>query len=374
MQRLNIGVIRGDGIGPELVDAALRVLDAVAASDGLAFDLVEIDAGADAYRRHGTACADEDVELMRSGVDATLKGPVGLPDVRRPDGTEAGLLGGILRTGLQVYANVRPVLLLPGVRGRLVDQEPGSIDYVIVRENTEGLYASRGKGVGNQWAVSDTMIVTREGTLRVCRRAFEIARQRSGAPADGARRVTCVEKSNVLRSHALFREIFLEVAADYPDVEADTIYADAAAQALVLDPGRFDVLVMENFLGDILSDLGGGTVGGISLCPSGNIGDDCAYFEPIHGSAPSIAGRGLANPTGQILAAAMMLEYLGHAGAASRVRRGVADALADGDARIAPDGSAVGGPDAIARAVVDHLANTGLSPATPQASERNGPA
>jgi isocitrate/isopropylmalate dehydrogenase len=316
VQALNIAVIRGDGIGPELVDAALRVLEAAGSADDLTFELTEVRAGAGAYRETGTACAPEDVELMRSGVDATLKGPVGLPDVRHPDGTEAGLLGGILRTGLQVYANVRPVLLLPGVRGRLTGHEPGSIDYVIVRENTEGLYASRGKGVGNRWAVSDTMIITPEGTLRVCRRAFELARARAGAPADGAHRVTCVDKSNVLRSLALFREIFFEVASEYPDVEADAIYADAAAQALVLDPGRFDVLVMENFLGDVLSDLGGGTVGGISLCPSGNIGDDCAYFEPIHGSAPAIAGRGLANPTGQILAAAMMLEHAGHPGIA----------------------------------------------------------
>jgi 3-isopropylmalate dehydrogenase len=347
------------------------VLEAAGAADDLAFEYVEVNAGAGAYRETGVACAPEDVELMRTGVDATLKGPVGLPGVRHPDGTEAGLLGGILRTGLQVYANVRPVLLLPGVQGRLVGYEPGGIDYVIVRENTEGLYASRGKGVGNQWAVSDTMIVTREGTLRVCRRAFEIARARSGAPADGVTRVTCVDKSNVLRSHALFREIFFEVAADFPDVETDTIYADAAAQALVLDPGRFDVLVMENFLGDVLSDLGGGTIGGISLCGSGNIGDDCAYFEPIHGSAPSIAGKRLANPTGQILAAAMMLEHARHADTAARIRGAVASALQSGDARIAEDGSAAGGPDAIAAAVVDHLS---ASRTPSRAMERTGPA
>ncbi len=165
MERLRIALIRGDGIGPELVDAALRVLEAVGETDGLEFAYTEVNAGAGAYRETGTACAPEDVELMCTGVDATLKGPVGLPDVRHPDGTEVGLLGGILRTGLQVYANVRPVLQLPGVQGRLVGHEPGSIDYVIVRENTEGLYASRGKGVGNRWAVADTMIVTREGTL-----------------------------------------------------------------------------------------------------------------------------------------------------------------------------------------------------------------
>jgi isocitrate/isopropylmalate dehydrogenase len=353
MPRHEIAVIRGDGIGPELVAAALTVLSEVAGRAGLEFALTEVDAGADTYRRTGVACSPEDLELMRTGVEATLKGPVGLPDVRMPDGTEAGLLGGILRTGLDAYANVRPVLALPGVEPVLSGAR--HIDYVLVRENTEGLYASRGKGVGNRWAVADTLMTTREGTLRVCRRAFEIARARSGAPADGVRRVTCVDKSNVLRSHVLFREVFTEVAADYPDVTAEYLYADAAAQALVLRPAEFDVLVMENLLGDVLSDLGGATIGGISLCPSGNIGDTAAYFEPIHGSAPSIAGRGLANPVGQILAAAMMLDHLGHQQSATDVRAAVTTALAAGDARIAPDGSARGGPAAIADAVVKHL-------------------
>ena len=334
-----IALIRGDGIGPELIDAALTVLAAVTGE----LEYVEVDAGADTYRRTGVACAPEDVELMRSGVDATLKGPVGLPDVRFPDGTEAGVLGGVLRTGLDLYANVRPVLLLPGVSSALA--EPGEIDYTIVRENTEGLYASRGKGVGNRWAVSDTLMTTREGTARVCRHAFERAR----------RKVTCVDKSNVLRSHALFREVFREVAGDFPHIETEFVYADAAAQALVLRPQEFDVLVMENFLGDILSDLGGATVGGISLCPAGNIGDHGAYFEPIHGSAPSIAGRGLANPVGQILAAAMMLDHLGRGSDGDRVRRAVTRALAEGAVRIGHDGSAEGGPAAVAAAVASFV-------------------
>jgi isocitrate/isopropylmalate dehydrogenase len=353
MRRHEIAVIRGDGIGPELVAAALAVLTAVAEPAGVELVLTEVDAGADAYRRTGVACSAQDLELMRTGVEATLKGPVGLPGVRFPDGTEAGLLGGILRTGLDAYANVRPVLALPGVAPVLA--RAGHIDYVLVRENTEGLYASRGKGVGNRWAVSDSLMTTREGTLRVCRRAFEIARSRNGAPADGVRRVTCVDKSNVLRSHALFREVFTEVAQSYPDVTTEFLYADAAAQALVLRPGEFDVLVMENFLGDVLSDLGGATIGGISLCPSGNVGDGAAYFEPIHGSAPSIAGRGLANPVGQILAAAMMLDHLGHHGPAADVRTAVATALATGAAVIEADGSARGGAEAVADAVVQHL-------------------
>jgi 3-isopropylmalate dehydrogenase len=353
VRRHKIAVIRGDGIGPELVTAALTVLTELARRRDLEFTITEVDAGADTYRRTGIACSASDVELMRTEVEATLKGPVGLPDVRLPDGTEAGLLGGILRTGLDTYANVRPILSLPGIDPVLA--RAGRIDYVLVRENTEGLYASRGKGVGNRWAVSDSLIATREGTLRVCRKAFEIARRRAGAPADGVRRVTCVDKSNVLRSHALFREICTEVAAAYPDVTLEYLYADAAAQALVLRPGEFDVLVMENFLGDVLSDLGGATIGGISLCPGGNVGDGAAYFEPIHGSAPSIAGRGLANPIGQLLCTAQLLEHLGHQGPADDLRSAIASALASGDARITADGSAVGGADAVAEAVVAHL-------------------
>lgn len=355
MGRHRIALIRGDGIGPELMDAALRVLDAASEVGGAELEYLEIDAGADTYRRTGAACSATDFERLRHQVAATLKGPVGLPDVRLPDGTEAGLLGGVLRTGLDTYANVRPVLLLPGVTSCLSGRKAGDIDYVIVRENTEGLYASRGKGVGNEWAVADTLLATREGTLRVARKAFEIAAGRDGAPGDGVRRVTCVDKSNVLRSHALFRRLVTEAAKEWPGIEVEYLHADAAAQALVLRPEHFDVLVMENFLGDVLSDLGGATVGGISLCPSGNVGAGAAYFEPIHGSAPSLAGRGVANPIGQLLAAAMMLDHLGEYTAAVAVRSAVSAALADGTARIEQDGSARGGAQAVADAVVTAL-------------------
>ncbi len=246
--------------------------------------------------------------------------------MRLPDGTEAGTLGGVLRTGLDAYANVRPVRLLAGVAAPIAAR-PGEIDYVIVRENTEGLYLSRGKGVGTDQAMADTLLVTRKGTERVARHAFELARRRNGAPHDGIKRVTCVDKSNVLASYAFFRRVYNEVAENYPDIQREHIYADAAAQALVLNPSHYDVLVMENFLGDILSDLGGATVGGIGLCPSGNIGDAHAYFEPIHGSAPDIAGQDRANPVSQVLTAALMLEHIGERGAAELVRRAVSTAL-----------------------------------------------
>ena len=348
-----IAVIAGDGTGPELVDAALRVLAAAALQAGFSYDLTSVDGGAAAYLRDGVPMTPDAVETVRTS-DATLKGPVGLPDVRFPDGTEAGLLGGVLRNGLDLYANVRPITLLPGIFSR-VRAEPGSIDYVIVRENTEGLYLARGRGVGNDQAMTDTLLLTRMGCERIVRFAFELSRTRSGAPADGTRRVTLVDKANVLRTMYFFRQIFLEIAAEYPDIEAECRYVDAAAQALVMEPEHFDVIVTENLFGDILSDLGGGTVGGVAMCPSGNIGHGCAYFEPIHGSAPSIAGKALANPTGQILAMAMMLDHLGESTAGDAVRAAVRSTLEDGTVKIAFDGHAEGGPLRVAAAIVARL-------------------
>jgi isocitrate/isopropylmalate dehydrogenase len=348
------GVIPGDGIGPEIVDSALQVLSAVADRVGFSYELIELSGGAKTYEQTGAPLSSEDLGRVRDA-DATLKGPVGLPGVRLPDGTEAGLLGGVLRGGLDLFANVRPVLAMPGIEGPL-RAAPGSIDYVIVRENTEGLYASRGKGVGNDHAVVDTLLVTRPGTERVVRYAFELARTRTGAPADGVSRVTCVDKANVLRSLYFFRQIFLEVAAEYPEVEAECRYVDAAAQALVLEPGHFDVIVTENLFGDVLSDLGGATVGGIALCPSGNIGAACAYFEPIHGSAPEIAGTGQANPIGQILSVAMLLSHIGESDAARLVRASVTSALADGALEVARSGAVAGGAERVTSVVLAGLA------------------
>ncbi|HUJ85748.1 MAG TPA: isocitrate/isopropylmalate dehydrogenase family protein [Burkholderiales bacterium] len=316
-----IVVVKGDGIGPELVDAALLVLGAAQEALGFRLEIDLREGGAGYYEKSGASLAPETFEAIKAA-DAALKGPVGLPGVRLPDGTEAGLLGGVLRIGLDAYANLRPVRLLPGVEAPL-KAKAGEIDYVIVRENTEGLYLSRGKGIGTSEAMADTLLVTRKGVARIARYAFELARRRNRA-----RQVTCVDKANVLASLAFFRRVFDEIGEAYPDVRREHLYADAAAQALVLEPQRFDVLVMENFLGDILSDLGGATVGGIGLCPSGNIGDRHAYFEPIHGSAPDIAGQDKANPISQILSAALMLEHLGERAAAELIRRAVDAALA----------------------------------------------
>jgi len=342
-------VIKGDGIGPELVDGALLVLEAVERRMGdfhLALDFRE--GGAALYQREGFNLAPETLEAIK-GADATMKGPVGLPEVRFADGTEAGVLGGVLRIHLDTYSNDRPVRLLPGVNAP-IKAEPGEIDYVIVRENTEGMYLARGKGVGTDDAVSDTMLITRKGTERIVRHAFEVALGRHGAPADGVRRVTCVDKSNVLASMAFFRRIFDEIAAEYPAVEKEYLYSDAAAQALVQRPGHFDVLVMENFLGDMLSDLGGGTIGGVGLCPSGNVGDNHAYFEPIHGSAPDIAGQDKANPASQVLTLALMLDHLGEHAAGDAIRSAVSRALESGAVELNDLGQPVAGTRAAAAA------------------------
>ena len=352
-QTVHLTVIPGDGIGPELAKSALAVMQSACAIEGVELVLSEERGGALLYKETGAALLPGALDRLRAA-DGVLKGPVGLPEVRKSDGTEAGLLGGLLRIGLDTFANVRPIRLLPGVDA-VTRAKPGSIDYLIIRENTEGLYLSRGAGVRNYHAASDQMLITRAGTERVARFAFEQARQRTGAPGDGVRRVTCVDKSNVLRSFALFREVFDEVAAEYPDIEADHLYADAAAHALVVEPDRFDVLVMENFLGDILSDLGAGTVGGLGMCPSGNIGLDAAYFEPIHGTAPTIAGKNLANPVSQILSGAMLLKHCGQDSSARLINAAVERAFADGSISILPSGGPANGTEAVTAAVVKRL-------------------
>lgn len=358
-RRLRIGVLPGDGIGPELIESATAVISAAAARVELTVDFVPEPGGARYYQEHGVPIGHDAVGRIGREYAALLKGPVGLPDVRRQDGTEAGLLGEVLRMGLDTFANVRPVRLFPGVEAP-TRHAPGAIDYVIVRENTEGLYLSRGVGVANDRAACDQLLMTREGVERVVRFAFDLARTRTGAPTDGVRRVTCVDKSNVLRSFVFFRRVFQEVADEYPDVEADFRYVDAAAHDLVMTPDKFDVLVMENLLGDILSDLGAATVGGLGMCPSANIGTNAAYFEPVHGSAPTIAGRDEANPTSQILAGAMLLDHLGESTAAGLIVDAVAAGLAEGDVTISADGKPVHGTRAVTRYLVARIGGSSM--------------
>jgi 3-isopropylmalate dehydrogenase len=199
-------------------------------------------------------------------------------------------------------------------------------------------------------AATDTLMITRLGTERIVRYAFEEARRRANK-----KRVTCVDKSNVLRSFAFFRQIFKEIAQNYPDIEADTMYVDAAAQALVLEPDRFDVLVTENLFGDILSDLGGATVGGIGVCAGANIGNQYAYFEPIHGSAPRLAGTGRANPLAAILAGGLMLNYLNRRNSAAKIERAIEQAFQQKTIVLKPDGSAETSTQAVAEAILKQL-------------------
>ncbi len=352
MRSYRVVVIEGDGIGPEVIAATLPVLEAAAGAGGFHLQLDPHAAGAAAYERTGTAMSGETFAACRAA-DAVLKGPVGLPGVRTPDGIEAGVLGGILRGGLDLFANLRPIRLLDGVRSPLAGRAPGSIDYAIVRENTEGLYISRGLGIVTADAATDTLMVTRRGCERVGRFAFELARSGNGAPRDRVRRVTSVDKANVLRSYAFFRRVITAIAEEYPDVELEHRYVDAMAQALVLEPDRFDVVVCENFIGDILSDLGGATIGGLGFCPSGNIGDAGAYFEPIHGSAPDIAGQDIANPIATILSAAMLLDRLGEYDAALSIRRATTDAIGGGAIRVRSNGSLESGCRAAGQTIAD---------------------
>lgn len=348
-----IALIPGDGIGPEIMRAATTVLNRVAELDGFTVSLTEYEAGARAYQKYGDPLPPGSLEGCQQA-DAILKGPTGLPEVRLPDGTEAGVLGGRLRNGLDLYVNLRPIKLYSNVPTALANRQAGEIDWVMVRENTEGLYASRGNGLvaNTGQAATDTLLITRLGAERIIRYAFEEARRRNGK-----KRVACVDKSNVLRSFAFFRQIFKEMAVDYPDVEPDYLYVDAAAQALVLEPDRFDVIVTENLFGDILSDLGGATVGGIGVCAAANIGDHYAYFEPIHGSAPSLAGKGVANPLAAILTTGLMLNYLGRSESASKIEQAVEAAFRQKAVILNPDGSAQTRTQAVAEAVVDRLSN-----------------
>ncbi|GAB4444238.1 MAG: isocitrate/isopropylmalate dehydrogenase family protein [Anaerolineae bacterium] len=346
-----IAVIPGDGIGPEIISAACAVLQQVASIDNFTLNFISYEAGAGAYQKYGNALPAESLDGCRQA-DAIFKGPTGLPEVRLPDGTEAGVLGGRLRNGLDLYVNLRPIKLYPNVPSALANRQPGEIDWVMVRENTEGLYASRGNGVvaTSGQAATDTLMITRLGTERIVRYAFEEARRRNHK-----KRVTCVDKSNVLRSFAFFRQIFKEIAQNYPDVEAETMYVDAAAQALVLEPDRFDVLVTENLFGDILSDLGGATVGGIGVCAGANIGDHYAYFEPIHGSAPRLAGTGRANPLAAILAGGLMLNYLGRRDSAAKIEQAIEQAFRQKTIILKPDGSAETGTQVVAEAIIKQL-------------------
>jgi isocitrate/isopropylmalate dehydrogenase len=349
-----IALMDGDGIGPEIVAAAVPVLEAAVESAGARLTWRRLDAGTRAYARRGSSVPPDVLEACR-GVRAMLKGPAGLPGTRHADGTEAGTVAGPLRKAFTLFANVRPVRRVPGVRAIA----PEGTDYVIVRENTEGAYATRGGGEIVEDGVEDRIRITRGGTSRVARLAFDLARRRAGgrAPspaAGGAPRVTCCDKANVLRSFAFFRRVVGEVAAEYPDVTFDAMYADAAAASIVDQSRRFDVLLAENLIGDILSDAAAATIGGLGFCPAANLGERHGLFEPVHGSAPDIAGTDRANPAAMILAGAMMLDWLSLPEAGDRIRRAIDRAAVAGTLGFQPNGT-VASTRAAGKAVLEAL-------------------
>ena len=309
MATYNIAVVAGDGVGPEVMAEAVKVLLALEKPfPNLHFIFSEHPCGAACYQKTGTDLPEETLNACKTN-DAVLFGSAGDPNVRFPDGTEiAPQL--TLRFLLDLYAGIRPIKKYPGISPLLSGDPP--IDYVIMRENTEGLYASRGAGVrvGDEVAI-DSMVITRKGTERIVKYAFEIAQQRNGAPQDGKRRVTCVDKANVLKSQAFFRQIYNRVADNYPNTARDYAYVDAYTVYQVRRPAFYDVVVAENMFGDIISDLAAATIGGMGMAPSADVGDKYGVFQPSHGTAPDIAGQNIANPIGQILSAGMMLTWLG---------------------------------------------------------------
>ena len=344
MSSYRIALLPGDGIGPECMQAAEVVLDSlVGKTPGLELAFTSHRAGAELYRDTGETLPDNVLrDCMQA--DAVLLSAIGLPDVRQPDGTEVQptmMVG--LRRAMQLHSAVRPVKLYAGAPCALCDAGPG-IDFVVVRENLEGLFASFGGGTrtGDDVA-TDTLVVTRQGTSRVVDYAFRLASKRNGRPCDGRSIVTCVDKANVFRSFAFFREVFYGRAEAFPDIAAEAVYVDAMSLYMVQRPWDFDVLVMENQFGDILSDLGAGLVGGLGLGPSAEVGEVHGLFQPSHGSAPDIAGKNIANPLATILSAGMMLDWLGDkhddptcSQAAAQLEDAVAKVLAEGKA-LTPD-------------------------------------
>ncbi len=308
----DIAVLKGDGIGLDVVDEALRVLERVSASGGPELRFEEYPAGADCYVECGTPLPDDTVQACRSA-DAVLLGAMGRPDIRWPDGTEMRPQVD-LRFELDLYAGVRPIYLYAEHHTPLKNLGRGDIDMVILRENTEGLFASMNGGIELRGETAvDSMVITRVGTERVVRYAFELARQRRDERGgDGEAAVTCVDKANIFKSMAFFRSVFDDVADQFEDVGRAHEYVDAMAFHLVERPQVYEVLVMENMYGDIISDLAAGLIGGMGMAPSADIGEQSAVFQPSHGTAPDIAGQGIANPVATILSAAMMLRWLGH--------------------------------------------------------------
>lgn len=307
-----VALLPGDGIGPEVVGAAVRVVDAT----GVAIEWLPAEAGAEVIAKHGTALPQATVEtILRAGV--ALKGPTATPV-----GGGHASANVALRKALELYANLRPVRSQPGVKTRYEN-----VDLVVVRENTEDLYSGI-EHIVVPGVVETLKIITERASTRIAEFAFAYAE------AQGRERVTAVHKANIMKlSDGLFLECCRKVARAHPKIAYDEAIVDACCMQLVRDPGRYDVLLLENLYGDIVSDLCAGLVGGLGLVPGANLGEKTAVFEAVHGSAPDISGKGIANPTAALRSAAMMLRHLGEAEAAARVDRAIDRVLGGGGPR-----------------------------------------
>jgi 3-isopropylmalate dehydrogenase len=327
----DIVVLPGDGIGVEVAADAVAILRAVDRTLGTNLHITEVPCGGKFYLDHGSRDWPEGSEERCRAADAILLGAVGWAapsgePVTMADGKMAGwsaVIGN--RIGLDLYANVRPVRCLPGMRHGISGEfatvwRPDRVDFVVIRENTEGLYSGQGSLADDE--ARDIRIITRRASERVIRRAFELSRKRGrGAPGDGKRRVTCIVKHNVLQGCRLFHRVFREVGEEFPDVEKDVSIVDAFAMFVLTTPERFDVCVTTNMFGDIVTDLASVLQGGMGMAVGNNLGDDHAMFEPIHGSAPPLAGKDRANPMAMTLAAAELLGWLGERHADDRLVR-----------------------------------------------------
>lgn len=330
-----IAVIRGDGIGPEIMNATLRVLDEL--KTGLSYEFV--DAGMAAQDRCGELLPQVTMEsIARHRV--ALKGPL-----TTPIGGGFSSLNVELRKRFDLYANVRPAITIPGTKARY-----DGIDLITVRENTEGAYGSEGQTLSEDGDTAHSQIkVTRRGSERIVRYAFELARRQ------GRKKVTIVHKANIMKTTSgLFLKVAREVAGEYPEIQCNEMIVDNCCMQLVMNPQQFDVIVTTNLFGDIISDLCAGLVGGLGLAPGANIGTEAAIFEAVHGSAPDIAGKGVANPCALLLAACQMLGHLGLEDQAQRVRAAIRDVVGRRD-RVTPDLGGSGSTDTFADALIESL-------------------
>ncbi|ADT70578.1 MAG: isocitrate dehydrogenase (NAD+) [Pseudoalteromonas tetraodonis] len=335
MAKQTITVIKGDGIGPSIIDSALEILKAA----GCDFDYEFVDAGLAALEKTGELLPQETIDTIAKN-KITLKGPL-----TTPVGEGFTSINVTLRKQFGLYANVRPVKSFAGTKARYDD-----IDIITVRENTQGMYSGAGQVVSADGNEAEAMsVITREGAEKIVTFAYELAVR------EGRKKVTAVHKANILKSTSgLFLKVAREVAERYPEIESTEMIVDATCMKLVMTPEEFDVIVTTNLFGDILSDLCAGLVGGLGMAPGANIGEDAAIFEAVHGSAPDIAGKNLANPTSVILASIQMLEHLNMGDTAERIRSAVADVIKSGDRTTRDLGGSHGTTD-FTQSVIDRL-------------------